>query len=124
MLLPGMVSTRSAAWRWPLFFFLMIRRPPRSTLFPYTTLFRSLSDGHFAGRETFLQSKKGAGVLRSEEHTSELQSQSNLVCRLLLEKKKKKQLAAWLRKHKQNRTATRATSADSIAVGSTLLYTL
>src|SRR5688572_33502338 len=88
------------------FFFLMIRRPPRSTLFPYTTLFRSrtelqrtrdkasedlgndlaaifdahvllLSDPHFLGR-------------RSEEHTSELQSQSNLVCRLLLEKKKKK----------------------------------
>src|SRR2546427_8682249 len=77
------------------FFFLMIRRPPRSTLFPYTTLFRSLISikrssvwwlernrlwgvGHFQFR-----------LSRSEEHTSELQSQSNLVCRLLLEKKKK-----------------------------------
>src|SRR5256886_10747920 len=76
-----------------LFFFLMIRRPPRSTLFPYTTLFRS-------------QTCRGAQIVRlvaaiwictqwnidvrrrSEEHTSELQSQSNLVCRLLLEKKK------------------------------------
>src|SRR2546427_3475083 len=104
------------------FFFLMIRRPPRSTLFPYTTLFRSLehlrrgvvsrarlrlqrpqqhplqrrrdrraeaSRRHDAGRV-------GVGLLageRSEEHTSELQSQSNLVCRLLLEKKKKKKIA-------------------------------
>src|SRR2546430_3590399 len=79
----------------------MIRRPPRSTLFPYTTLFRSivvtfggvlivmfllhlvLHHGR-AAREL----KGGATVMRSEEHTSELQSQSNLVCRLLLEKKK------------------------------------
>src|SRR2546430_11672625 len=70
----------------------MIRRPPRSTLFPYTTLFRS--------RSTFYPHKSCAGCVpgssrsrrssRSEEHTSELQSQSNLVCRLLLEKKKKK----------------------------------
>src|SRR2546430_15595507 len=85
-----------------IFFFLMIRRPPRSTLFPYTTLFRSQS----AGRDrSHLQEDKrksdqgsaGSGGLspgvgeaarRSEEHTSELQSQSNLVCRLLLEKKK------------------------------------
>src|SRR2546427_8858392 len=84
------------------FFFLMIRRPPRSTLFPYTTLFRSppssprsRKEGDAApphaegtgnrneGRERF---RRG----RSEEHTSELQSQSNLVCRLLLEKKKYK----------------------------------
>src|SRR2546430_12612067 len=67
----------------------MIRRPPRSTLFPYTTLFRSLLRhsmkeiamlfGHFFGH---------VAQVRSEEHTSELQSQSNLVCRLLLEKKK------------------------------------
>src|SRR2546427_7548450 len=76
----------------------MIRRPPRSTLFPYTTLFRSL---HFLRR---LSSLRRAGVpanrppaqrpntiRRSEEHTSELQSQSNLVCRLLLEKKKNMQ---------------------------------
>src|SRR2546427_2131379 len=82
----------------------MIRRPPRSTLFPYTTLFRSLSflpaDAHFVGlpipvdaaptfqaRDVFAP-VAGQLALRSEEHTSELQSQSNLVCRLLLEKKK------------------------------------
>src|SRR2546430_4453491 len=70
------------------FFFLMIRRPPRSTLFPYTTLFRSRSlRAAHGNKHPALQS---ADVLRrrSEEHTSELQSQSNLVCRLLLEKKK------------------------------------
>src|SRR2546430_17652175 len=83
------------------FFFLMIRRPPRSTLFPYTTLFRSATAGAGAkrGTETVLlaedeapvrEATAGAGAKRrSEEHTSELQSQSNLVCRLLLEKKKK-----------------------------------
>src|SRR2546427_3501784 len=100
-----------------LFFFLMIRRPPRSTLFPYTTLFRS----HFAaaewnGRHFWLVDTGGLVLaasdplgravraqvelaiaesdVRSEEHTSELQSQSNLVCRLLLEKKKNE-----IRKH-------------------------
>src|SRR5438270_6765429 len=78
------------------FFFLMIRRPPRSTLFPYTTLFRSLAPvgvplggideqrHHDTGEDAAEHQ-----VVRSEEHTSELQSQSNLVCRLLLEKKKK-----------------------------------
>src|SRR5688572_31927573 len=76
-------------------FFLMLRRPPRSTLFPYTTLFRSVaSSGQvLAGgntRAATVFSSGGARVLRSEEHTSELQSQSNLVCRLLLEKKKLK----------------------------------
>src|SRR6478609_10048897 len=78
-----------------LFFFLMIRRPPRSTLFPYTTLFRSragragsespasgTADGPTAGRPR-------CSAARSEEHTSELQSLAYLVCRLLLEKKKK-----------------------------------
>src|SRR2546426_5372149 len=74
------------------FFFLMIRRPPRSTLFPYTTLFRSGfrrgAVGRFAGRETALPT--GDRYHRSEEHTSELQSPCNLVCRLLLEKKKNK----------------------------------
>src|SRR5256886_5216334 len=68
----------------------MIRRPPRSTLFPYTTLFRSLR-GELA-MESWSRGTAGldtAGALRSEEHTSELQSQSNLVCRLLLEKKNK-----------------------------------
>src|SRR2546427_3372675 len=77
----------------------MIRRPPRSTLFPYTTLFRSeyADRAHFFAtalhtmREiVFRSSRKPTGYRRSEEHTSELQSQSNLVCRLLLEKKKKK----------------------------------
>src|SRR2546427_6601909 len=91
----------------------MIRRPPRSTLFPYTTLFRSPCRGRhtrtslgtawcltrlsgvFAAKSArglnccFLQCRKSDHFLRSEEHTSELQSQSNLVCRLLLEKKKK-----------------------------------
>src|SRR2546425_9043618 len=93
----------------------MIRRPPRSTLFPYTTLFRSLAKvdlferdpktkavktGLFVGRPFYLDYEKAsilvadswkakAGGLRSEEHTSELQSLAYLVCRLLLEKKKK-----------------------------------
>src|SRR6185437_16884804 len=69
------------------FFFLMIRRPPRSTLFPYTTLFRS----HIHRRTGHDQPKEVAACprLRSEEHTSELQSLAYLVCRLLLEKKKK-----------------------------------
>src|SRR2546427_13031069 len=97
----------------PIFFFLMIRRPPRSTLFPYTTLFRSSSlkpgrrrhshgtpspkapttrrdcddRSHHQRQDRF--HGPGPRDARSEEHTSELQSQSNLVCRLLLEKKKK-----------------------------------
>src|SRR6202034_4939919 len=70
-----------------VFFFLMIRRPPRSTLFPYTTLFRSDAHHRPADRAHGLRLRARG---RSEEHTSELQSQSNLVCRLLLEKKKKK----------------------------------
>src|SRR5438874_10263028 len=74
------------------FFFLMIRRPPRSTLFPYTTLFRSLD--HFGARlDQLLAGDSGiethVSMPRSEEHTSELQSRRDLVCRLLLEKKKK-----------------------------------
>src|SRR2546430_9020751 len=75
----------------------MIRRPPRSTLFPYTTLFRSVEKPMATSLEQaagLLElARRSAGLLvcapRSEEHTSELQSQSNLVCRLLLEKKKK-----------------------------------
>src|SRR2546427_9165466 len=96
------------------FFFLMIRRPPRSTLFPYTTLFRSEANGRFSfpARRTLQIAQalyerhkvltyprtdsrhlpedyiSTVTKTRSEEHTSELQSQSNLVCRLLLEKKK------------------------------------
>src|SRR2546425_5804955 len=86
----------------------MIRRPPRSTLFPYTTLFRSHNAGLFWGRNAFLKrpgtvtvevgppidsrahTPESIGGPRSEEHTSELQSLAYLVCRLLLEKKKKK----------------------------------
>src|SRR2546430_17573936 len=78
-----------------VFFFLMIRRPPRSTLFPYTTLFRSLAarlqrsaNRHHAAELAVRARARGQRDRRSEEHTSELQSQSNLVCRLLLEKKK------------------------------------
>src|SRR2546425_6083736 len=76
------------------FFFLMIRRPPRSTLFPYTTLFRShrgarRRDGVLAGPLPRGLPVRGRGH-RSEEHTSELQSLAYLVCRLLLEKKKKR----------------------------------
>src|SRR3954462_16039775 len=69
-----------------LSFFLMIRRPPRSTLFPYTTLFRSKHTSNPSRRRHRL-SGWIRRVLRSEEHTSELQSHDNLVCRLLLEKK-------------------------------------
>src|SRR3712207_9518133 len=85
-----------------IFFFLMIRRPPRSTLFPYTTLFRSLLEGRRQCRDRLVRmgrvprALQGQGPrrrrdprLRSEEHTSELQSRQYLVCRLLLEKKKK-----------------------------------
>src|SRR2546427_7010068 len=73
----------------------MIRRPPRSTLFPYTTLFRSKADrgrrhSPFPAELGILIMRARKNEERSEEHTSELQSQSNLVCRLLLEKKKKK----------------------------------
>src|SRR5436305_13863601 len=73
-------------------FFLLIRRPPRSTLFPYTTLFRSLREGYvlplfIQGDHCQVNQKKYQA--RSEEHTSELQSRPHLVCRLLLEKKKR-----------------------------------
>src|SRR5256712_3683440 len=72
------------------FFFLMIRRPPRSTLFPYTTLFRSQIAGEVLNMsaESVRVVHSDTDVTRSEEHTSELQSRSDLVCRLLLEKKK------------------------------------
>src|SRR2546430_6645077 len=91
----------------------MIRRPPRSTLFPYTTLFRSHGYVQWSGAK--MSKTAGAAVSlgeaidyhgadalrRSEEHTSELQSQSNLVCRLLLEKKKKNEI------HRKRSTTTR-----------------
>src|SRR2546427_6874883 len=90
----------------------MIRRPPRSTLFPYTTLFRSTGNGHvyvtFSQRQgavmkvAYARSTDCGATFenRSEEHTSELQSQSNLVCRLLLEKKKKTApYMTWMKTH-------------------------
>src|SRR6516162_6722639 len=76
----------------------MIRRPPRSTLFPYTTLFRSRDR---AGPGGCRHGRRRSGP-RSEEHTSELQSPCNLVCRLLLEKKKKKKIRHLLYKNKKN----------------------
>src|SRR2546425_4601918 len=86
------------------FFFLMIRRPPRSTLFPYTTLFRSHLSDHlrFQAHGPQASRLRTYGVERSEEHTSELQSLAYLVCRLLLEKKK-------------NTAAITATTIDSTA---------
>src|SRR3712207_7353074 len=90
-------------FHYSIFFFLMIRRPPRSTLFPYTTLFRSRrrhrrdagrrgaairGDGAGRADEPAGAARPGATHPRSEEHTSELQSRQYLVCRLLLEKKK------------------------------------
>src|SRR5256885_4299586 len=91
----------SLATRFLFFFFLMIRRPPRSTLFPYTTLFRSAAAHAGAGRLPREDFHAGPGDAfcrpsRSEEHTSELQSPCNLVCRLLLEKKKKKKSYSYL----------------------------
>src|SRR5256885_6743152 len=92
-----------------IFFFLMIRRPPRSTLFPYTTLFRSTNDAAVLASATanLTEANSAAAIStsgtltitdvdsaqRSEEHTSELQSPCNLVCRLLLEKKKNNELS-------------------------------
>src|SRR5204862_5993971 len=105
------------------FFFLLIRRPPRSTLFPYTTLFRSRRVGGDHAGDRREQNAAGVvpaldglldalvrdvaplvlGEVRSEEHTSELQSRRDLVCRLLLEKKKKKK--------KQKKTTTQHSNA-------------
>src|SRR5450432_4631030 len=82
------------------FFFLMIRRPPRSTLFPYTTLFRS---GQFGVSAPYYDDYRYKRKPRSEEHTSELQSRSDLVCRLLLEKKKKKKKKKKKRKKKKKK---------------------
>src|SRR3989442_8828047 len=83
----------------------MIRRPPRSTLFPYTTLFRSRFTHRIRiarGRRhvvEFRNNQRPAAAFRSEEHTSELQSRPHLVCRLLLEKKKKNERRAWRRRY-------------------------
>src|SRR5215204_7308990 len=95
------------------FFFLMIPRPPRSTLFPYTTLFRSGPPGRPGAPLSADHPERGRPVgprgaptrppARSEEHTSELQSHSDLVCRLLLEKKKKKKKIIYHLKKKNNK---------------------
>src|SRR5256885_5396663 len=97
---PNLFDIRTLSSLVSFFFFLMIRRPPRSTLFPYTTLFRSRSDCARRSRVDQPRDKNPRSTrskasvastcgARSEEHTSELQSPCNLVCRLLLEKKKK-----------------------------------
>src|SRR5688572_31268590 len=91
------------------FFFLMIRRPPRSTLFPYTTLFRSYSEAATITEYITRLPEAPNGDARSEEHTSELQSQSNLVCRLLLEKKKS---LPGSNRHTDSAAAGRLTSYD------------
>src|SRR5205814_4529386 len=85
----------------------MIRRPPRSTLFPYTTLFRSLQyreEACLPMRDARVVRKLLDGMDRSEEHTSELQSLRHLVCRLLLEKKKKKKIKQQTQHYKINST--------------------
>src|SRR5204863_843124 len=93
---PPLYAHRSVTSTFLFFFFLMIRRPPRSTLFPYTTLFRSQAlrvlgdDPGYADLRSFAVDGRIFTLQRSEEHTSELQSRRDLVCRLLLEKKKKK----------------------------------
>src|SRR5438477_5062257 len=102
----------------------MIRRPPRSTLFPYTTLFRSLLDPFDVDHENHMAKWHALGIttislelLRSEEHTSELQSHVNLVCRLLLEKKKKKinYITPSYKTYTPNRTIISPISADTTA---------
>src|SRR2546422_6065583 len=102
------------------FFFLMIRRPPRSTLFPYTTLFRSVAGGLRRSTVTFNRTAAGmsgamlllAVIGRSEEHTSELQSRLHLVCRLLLEKKKKGTCTTW-RRATQDRQDKQSAAIDT-----------
>src|SRR5256885_8541311 len=95
----------------------MIRRPPRSTLFPYTTLFRS-AQGSWRALHTrnTISPQIAHGTGRSEEHTSELQSPCNLVCRLLLEKKKKEQIPHHSSpSHLETWTALRSTTSLSAA---------
>src|SRR5215216_2108456 len=99
-----------------LLFFLMIRRPPRSTLFPYTTLFRSRTRDGCCARSAGGPDRRCSDPRpRSEEHTSELQSPDHLVCRLLLEKKKMRQSALiTLKRHNNRRTKPRKQRGSSI----------
>src|SRR2546422_3005301 len=96
----------------------MIRRPPRSTLFPYTTLFRSRRAGsarrgaRYEGRQAGVPQRR----IRSEEHTSELQSRLHLVCRLLLEKKKRNQTAHARQRHTEARGLITAARPDATSV--------
>src|SRR2546429_1477943 len=96
----------------------MIRRPPRSTLFPYTTLFRS-AIAEIAGRDDnhvvqIPDPHPAEGEARSEEHTSELQSRLHLVCRLLLEKKKKANLPTPRLRHARQTFTARYVAADAM----------
>src|SRR5205823_11249373 len=92
----------------------MIRRPPRSTLFPYTTLFRSREGQDVAGVSGAVRGPPGDAP-RSEEHTSELQSLAYLVCRLLLEKKKERQPGAAVTTISQSRGPTASAALSSLA---------
>src|SRR6266704_5793892 len=97
-----MVSIQHPFFLLFIFFFLMIRRPPRSTLFPYTTLFRS--GLALAPVSSLTRHPPATSWARSEEHTSELQSRFDLVCRLLLEKKNNKIYTRLISRKKQNQT--------------------
>src|SRR6266404_7050571 len=94
------------------FFFLMIRRPPRSTLFPYTTLFRSPRRSQRPRNSRLRRRGFAAPSRRSEEHTSELQSLAYLVCRLLHEKKKKKKEKTSIQKKTRTREENNGTWKD------------
>src|SRR5947208_4219235 len=95
----------------------MIRRPPRSTLFPYTTLFRSTEcTAPMRAQESIANTASGTIGMRSEEHTSELQSPDHLVCRLLLEKKKKNQKIFEPRVHCDEHTSASTLSEVDIVL--------
>src|SRR2546422_5805719 len=111
LLLTHLSSCSASIHSFFFFFFLMIRRPPRSTLFPYTTLFRSgvmststAPTSSPAMRAAWTLAPMATHRSRSEEHTSELQSRLHLVCRLLLEKKKKKRKVETITSHNKQST--------------------
>src|SRR5436189_1069278 len=118
------ISGVSSSFRGFVVFFLMLRPPPRSTLFPYTTLFRSHVDaeGHLA-----LRPRRDLGQIdvdvRSEEHTSELQSPMYLVCRLLLEKKKIRTLPGLLARQLNTRRCTHSYETDDVPIACTMYLT-